>query len=116
MPPWGWAVLVLLVLIAIPVLKAVRFYRGFRGMCAAVREEMGAFVKSRYPGAEVLREEMGNLIVRAPDGSERLLEMADVYTAVAQLPAMGAEPQARAAIYEQATTALLAPGAEAIRE
>lgn len=107
MPGWGWIVLLL---ILVPVLLGWRFYTRFRGMCRGIREEMGGFLKSRYPGTEVLREEMGNLVLGLPDGSEKLLEMAEVYTGVAQLPAMGADSQARSAIYEQATGSLSASG------
>jgi hypothetical protein len=78
-------------------------------MCRRVREELAEYLRQHHPEATVLREEMGNLVVRLPDGSERTWEMDVVYAAVARLPGMGKDPEGRQAIYRQEAAALLAP-------
>jgi hypothetical protein len=106
-PPWVWVLVVLLLVIA----AAVRsFYSRWRGMCRGIRGDLTAFLKERYPEVTVLREEMGNLVVRTPDGEERVWEMADLYAEVARLPGMGADPQARARLYQQAADAFFPGG------
>lgn len=106
LPPWLWIVFGVVVIIA----AAVRsFYRRWRGMCRRVREEFAEFVRQHHPGAEVTGEQLGNLVVRLPDGGERVWEMADVYAAVARLPGMGADPAARQQLYRQAAAACFSP-------
>jgi hypothetical protein len=97
MQPWGWA---LLALFAVIVLVARSFYARFRGVCRRVREELTEWAPKRFPGTAVVGEQMGNLVVRLPDGAERIWEMADIYTAVARLPGMGQDPAERARTYE----------------
>lgn len=110
LPLWAWILLVVAVLL---FLWARSYYARFRGACRTVREELAVYVPEQYPGAEVLREEMGNLVVRMPDGDERLWEMADLYADVARLPGMGGDPPAREALYRRAAAELfpLAPDA-----
>lgn len=102
MPLYGWIVLGVLVM----VLAARAFYARFRGMCRRVREELTDRAKAELPGVVEVREHMGNLVLRMEDGSERTWEMADIYAEVARLPGMGANPQARQAVYERALTRL----------
>jgi hypothetical protein len=104
-PPWVWVIAVIVVVIVV----RARFHTEFRGICRRVREELTEYLQSRCPEAQVLREEMGNLVVRMPGGEEHVWEMADVYTEVMRLPGKGADPQARARVYEQAVRVLFPP-------
>lgn len=99
LPPWAW---ILLAVIVFLFLRARAYYTRFRGACRTVREELAVYVREHCPGAEVLREEMGNLVIRMPDGVERLWEMADLYAEVVRLPGMGGDPPARQALYRRA--------------
>jgi hypothetical protein len=104
LPLWFW-VLAGVVLLVVVVVRS--FYARFRGMCRAVRGELTEYLKAEYPEVQVVGEQQGNLVLRMADGGERVFEMADVYTAVAQLPGMGQDPAARTRIYQQAAAALL---------
>jgi hypothetical protein len=108
MPIWAWA---LLVIVGAVIAVSRMFYGRFRAMCRGVREELTEWVSKRFPGVTVIGEQQGNLLVRLPDGSERVWEMTEVYSAVAQLPGMGADPAARAQVYEQAAQTLFPPEA-----
>src|SRR5207302_1243249 len=110
MSPWLWVILAVVVVV-FGVVR--RFYTRFRGMCRGVREELSAYLPKVHPQLEVIGEQQGNLVVRMEDGTERAWEMADVYAAVARLSGMGADPQARAAIYQQAVDALVQSGSAA---
>jgi hypothetical protein len=105
MPGWLWVVLLVVTLL---FLAARSFYTRFRGMCRRTREEVTELVRRDYPDVEVLREERGNLVVRC-GGEERVWEMAELYSRVAQLPGMGADPQARRRLYQQAARLMFAP-------
>jgi hypothetical protein len=102
LPLWLW------ILIALVVLAGVYVGR-FRKMCASVREDLTELLEKQHPQARVLREEMGNLVVHVPDGTERVWEMADIYSSVARLPGLGCDRSQRAGIYHQALAALMAP-------
>jgi hypothetical protein len=104
--PWVWVVVIV---VAFIVLRARALYTRFRRMCRGVREELTQYLQSRYPDAQVLREEKDNLVVRMPGGEERVWEMEDVYVEVARLPGMGADPQDRSRVYEQAVRVLFPP-------
>jgi hypothetical protein len=106
LPYWLWAVLIAVVLIA---LRVRDFYTRYRGMCRGIREDLTEQLHQKHPNARVLREQMGNLVVRLPDGSEKIWEMAEIYTRVMQLPGMGRDPAARTAIYRDAVAGLFAP-------
>jgi len=107
MPGWPWVLFILTVL-----LIGVRsFYTRFRGVCRRTREELQELLRRDYPGVEVLREERGDLIVRS-GAQEQVWEMADLYSAVAQLPGMGRDPQARQRLYQQAARTMFAPKME----
>jgi hypothetical protein len=106
LPVWFW---VIVALVAVPVLAVWLFYSRFRKMCRAVRSEIGPFLREKHPDFAVVGERQGNLLVRHPDGAERVWEMVDVYTAVARLPGMGADATARRGIYAQAVEQLLHP-------
>src|SRR5262245_11382228 len=104
LPIWFW---VIVVIVALPVLAVWLFYSRFRKMCRVVRGEIGQFLRETRPDFAVVGERQGNLLVRHPDGAERVWEMVDVYTAVARLPGIGADPTARRRIYAQAVERLL---------
>jgi hypothetical protein len=106
LPVWFWVIVAIL---ALPVLAVWLFYSRFRKMCRTVRSEIGKFLREKHPDFNVIGEQQGNLLVRQPDGAERVWEMVDVYTAVARLPGMGADPTARRGIYSQAVEQLLNP-------
>src|SRR5262245_29709864 len=106
LPVWFWVIVAIL---ALPVLAVWLFYSRFRKMCRAVRSEIGPFLCETHPDFAVVGERQGNLLVRHPDGAERIWEMADVYVDVARLPGMGADPIARREIYAQAVEQLLNP-------
>jgi hypothetical protein len=103
---WFW---VILAIVALPVLAAWLFYSRFRKMCRTVRSEIGPFFREKHPDFAVIGEQQGNLLVRQPDGAERVWEMVDVYTAIARLPGMGADPSARRGIYARAVEQFLNP-------
>jgi hypothetical protein len=100
---------VILAILALPVLPVWLFYSRFRKICRTVRSEIGQFLRENHPDFQVIGEQQGNLLVRQPDGAERVWEMAEVYTAVARLPGMGADPSARRGIYARAVEQLLNP-------
>lgn len=104
-----WIAGVIAVVLLLLLAKARAFYARFRRMCRGIREELTQLLGEDHPDAKVLREEHGNLIVRMPDGSERVWEMEEIYTAVASLPGMGADPVARARVYRDALNALFPP-------
>jgi hypothetical protein len=106
LPIWFWLILAIL---GLPVLAVWLFYSRFRKMCRTVRGEIGQFLREKHPDFAVIGEQQGNLLVRQPDGVERVWEMVDVYTAVARLPGMGADPAARRGIYARAVEQLLNP-------
>ena len=103
MPVAGWIVLGVLVVI---ILTVRSFYSRFRGMCRRVREDLTQRVQAEIPGVMEVREHLGNLVLRMEDGSERVWEMTDVYAEMARVPGMGADPQAREAVYQRALTQL----------
>lgn len=105
MPGWLWPVLLV---VALLFFAARSFYTRFRRMCRRTREELTELVRRDYPEVEVLREERGNLVVRC-GGEERVWEMAELYSRVAQLPEMGADPPARRRLYQQAARLMFAP-------
>src|SRR5262245_54612931 len=96
LPFWFWVVAGI---VAIPAIALWLVISRFRKMCRTVRQEFGAYLREQHPGFEVVGERQGNLIVRDTQGSERVCEMSDMYTAVGQLPGMGADPGARQEIY-----------------
>jgi hypothetical protein len=106
LPVWFW---VIVAIVGVPVLVVWLFYSRFRKMCRTVRSEIGPFLRETHPDFAVVGERQGNLLVRHPDGAERVWEMVDVYTAVARLPGMGADPAARRRIYAHAVEQLLNP-------
>lgn len=103
-PSWGWVILALVAAVAV---RAALFYSRFRRMCRLVREELTERLRREHPEVQVQGERLGNLVVRMPDGSERLWEMADIYGAVAHLPGMGSDPAGREKIYAGAIETLL---------
>lgn len=105
MPGWLWVVFILAALLFIAVRS---FYARFRGVCRRTREELQDLLRRDYPGVEVLREERGDLVVRSGN-QEQVWEMADLYSAVAQLPGMGQDPQARQRLYQHAARTMFAP-------
>jgi hypothetical protein len=107
MPGWLWGVLITAGLLFLAVRS---FYQRFRGMCRRTREELTALLHQDYPDVSVLREERGNLVIRCEgEGEERVWEMADLYSAVARLPGMGQDSQARHRLYQQAARNMCAP-------
>ena len=106
LPVWFWVVAAI---VAVPVLAVWLFYSRFRKMCRAVRSEIGPFLRETHPDYSVVGERPGNLLMRHPDGAERVWEMVDVYTAVGRLAGMGADPAARRRIYARAVEQLLNP-------
>lgn len=108
MPGWLWVVLAVVVLLFLAVRS---FYARFRGMCRRTREEVTQLVQRDYPLVQVLREERGNLVVQH-NGEERVWEMAELYSSVARLPGMGADPAGRQRLYQQAARAMFAPKVE----
>ncbi len=103
-PSWGWAILALAAVVAV---RAGLFYSRFRRMCRLVREELTERLQREHPEIRVEGERLGNLVVRMPDGTERLWEMTDVYGAVAHLPGMGSDPADRAKVYDGAIEMLV---------
>jgi hypothetical protein len=100
---------VILAILALPVVAVWLFYSRFRKMCRTVRSEIGQFLREQHPDLAVVGEQQGNLLVRQPDGAERVWEMVDVYTAVARLPGMGTDATARRGVYARAVEQLLNP-------
>src|SRR3712207_6839028 len=110
LPVGVWVALGIVVVLAV---LARLFYSRWRGMCRGVREDLTRLLHEQHPEAKVLREEMGNLVLRMPDGSERAWEMAEVYAEVARLPGMGRNPQDRTHVYRNALATLFAPAGDA---
>lgn len=106
LPLWAWVILVILIVLGFAVRS---FYLGWRGMCRGIREDLTALLKEAYPEVEVLREEMGNLVVRMEDGEQRVWEMTETYAQVAQLPGLGSDREQRTPVYERAVASLFAP-------
>ena len=98
LPVWFWAIAGALLLVAA---VARWFYSRYRAMCRTVRDELANLVKSNYPDVELTWQPQGNLDLCTANGKHRVIDMADVYVAVARLPGMGRDPAARAAIYQQ---------------
>ncbi|MFN3648213.1 MAG: hypothetical protein ACK47B_01430 [Armatimonadota bacterium] len=111
LPPWLWIVIGVVLLLA---LAARSHYNRFRAMCRTVREELPKLLKERHPEVEVLGEEQGNLLLRMPDGRQRVWEMEDLYVAVGRLPGLGRDPAARAALCQQAIALLMDPASAPI--
>lgn len=105
-PWWLWAIAVVLALFGFTVRSIYSRYRAF---CRGIREDLSARIHERHPEVKVLGEQMGNLLVRMPDGSEKIWEMADVYTRVMQQHGMQSDASARDSAYHDAVEALFAP-------
>jgi hypothetical protein len=90
--------------VVILVVRVRMLYSRFRRMCRGVREELTHRVRTEVSGVAAVHERLGNLVVRLEDGSERVWELSDVYTAMARLPGMGADPQARETVFQRALT------------
>ena len=109
LPLWAWVILAIVIVLG----AVVRwFYSRWRGMCRGVREDLTALLKKVHPEVQVLREEMGNLVVRMGDGTEQVWEMAEIYAEVARLPGLGRDREQRAPLYERAVASLFAPPAD----
>src|SRR5262245_32637133 len=96
MPVWFWVLAVVLLLIGSAVAWVVRYYNAFRTRCRTVRSELTELLKEKRPEVAVVGERQGNLVVRMPDGEERVWDLVDTFVAVAWLPEMSRDPQARA--------------------
>src|SRR5262249_25190127 len=77
------------------------FYSRYRAMCRSVRDDLSRYVESNHPGVQLVWQPQGNLELRAAVGGPRVIDMADVYSAVGRLPGMGRDPAARTTIYQQ---------------
>jgi hypothetical protein len=98
LPVWLWVIAGALVVIAV----AVRwFYARYRAMCRTVRDELSAFIGSHYPNLQLAWQPNGNLDLCAANGGQWVIDMADVYVAVARLPGLGRDPAARSAVYHR---------------
>jgi hypothetical protein len=99
LPVWLWVIAVLFVVVT----AAARwFYSRFRAMCRSVRDDLSKYLGSNHPGVQLTWQTDGNLELRAADSGPRVIDMADVYSAVGRLPGMGRDVAARATIYQQA--------------
>jgi hypothetical protein len=98
LPLWLWVIAGAFVLVAA---VARWFYSRYRAMCRTVRDELSKVLESNYPGVQVTWQPQGNLELRNANGGHRVLDMADVYVAVARLPGMGRDPAARATVYQR---------------
>jgi hypothetical protein len=98
LPVWFWVIAGALVIVAA---VARWFYSRYRAMCRTVRDELATLVKSNHPEVELTWLPQGDLDLCTANGRHRVIDMADVYVAVARLPGMGRDPAARGAIYQK---------------
>lgn len=110
LPWWLW---VIFAVVALFGLKTRAFYNRYRGFCRGIREDLCARVHQEHPEVKVLGEQMGNLLVRMPDGSEKVWEMADVYSRVMQQHGIDSDSSARTGAYRDAISTLFAPDPKA---